>query len=278
MLKADLGKWWSTWAPYWEHLEDRHLSAFVIKDFLKQISGPALVVGAGQGLTVEQLEKSGIQADGIELEREMIMRARQRRSLELIQSDAKALPFKNNHYQTVIIATGVIDYIEDNRVIKDILDESLRVLRRYGKLLIAFYQMEPTVERVYKRIGVIGADKKLYLKRIFSIFKKLEERPMKCVELITSWTGRSYLNTFLYWMMLGLLLPQELRDENRRIKAVFEMAEKEGVDSTYLYESVPDGVPYREEADIRALFGDMGVTDGEIAKYSDCIAFKFNKR
>ena len=116
-MATSLEKWWRAWAPYWEEIEDRHLGVFLTEKLLENMKSPVLVVGAGQGLVVEHLRKRGFAVDGIDLEKEMIFQAKKRRSLVFVRADAAALPFENDHYQTVIIATGVADYISETAVI-----------------------------------------------------------------------------------------------------------------------------------------------------------------
>ena len=100
-----------------------------------------LVVGAGQGLLVEELLKKGFQTDGIDLSREMIQYAKKRRGLTIIEADARAMPFGAGKYETIIYATGVIDFMANEDLIGTILNEARRVISHAGKVFVAFYRM-----------------------------------------------------------------------------------------------------------------------------------------
>ena len=103
--KKDLQTWWISWAPYWEHMENRHMSTHLTDKIITYITSPVLVIGAGQGLIVKYLQDKGYICDGLDLEDEMIKQAKKRHNIELIKGDAKELPFKDNSYNTVIISS-----------------------------------------------------------------------------------------------------------------------------------------------------------------------------
>ena len=49
--------YWTAWSPYWSHQEDFFLDLDAINKLSAFITSPALIIGAGQGLLVEQLQK-----------------------------------------------------------------------------------------------------------------------------------------------------------------------------------------------------------------------------
>ena len=75
---ADVARFWETWAPYLSYIEDNHLDLANIKKLGGLISDPVLIVGGGQGLLVEQLQKSGHQVDGVDLREHSKIRLHQR--------------------------------------------------------------------------------------------------------------------------------------------------------------------------------------------------------
>lgn len=110
---ADIERFWNAWAPYLSYIEDNHLDLANIKTLDRIISDPVLIVGAGQGLLVEQLKKTAHKVDGVDLSPEMVKYAWTRRGLRLIEADGRKLPFADNTYATTIIATGVVDFLND---------------------------------------------------------------------------------------------------------------------------------------------------------------------
>jgi ABC-2 type transport system ATP-binding protein len=251
-------KWWRAWAPFWEHLENTHFAIREIEMVLPGLSDPILIVGAGQGLIVEHLRKKGYRADGVDLEREMIIAAKKRRSLDFIRADALALPFRTGSYQTVVIASGVVDYIDDDDVAIRIIEEAKRLVAPFGNLITAFYQLNPIVEKVYKKMGVVVEDQGYYLGRIFKILSLLRENPLKCVKPISGWTKKSYPIAFLYWTKLGLTLPKELKEEQNKVDAAVDAALKQGVSKDALFGSVPKLVPYRKIPEAESLLDKAG--------------------
>lgn len=77
-------KFWDVLAPYHSALENNYLDLKSIRAVADAIQEPVLVVGAGQGLIVDELRKRGLRCDGIDFSSEMVRRANLRRGLTLI--------------------------------------------------------------------------------------------------------------------------------------------------------------------------------------------------
>ncbi len=265
-------KWWNAWAPYWEYLEDRHMSTRIADKLAEGIRGPVLVLGAGQGLIVERLREKGLSVDGVDLDDRMIALAKTRRSLEIQRCDAAALPFENESYRTVIVSTGVIDYLTDNEKIARIIAQARRVTRSRGDVIFAFYQADPALKEIYRRIGILSCDGRWYhMSRMFEIFRTLKIHPLRCVPLVARWTGSSIFSAFFYWSWLGLTLPAKMKEEQQTIERIFELAEKDGVEADVLYDSVPERLPYRDQAAVRDLLKENGIANPQIDEVDDCI-------
>ena len=207
----------------------------------------------------------------------MIKLAKERHSINLIKGDAKKLPFENKSYKTVIISSGVVDYGTDEKSIKKIIEESLRVVSPQGNVFIAFYQIDRTIEKIYKKIGVIDKEKNYYNKRIFDIDRISKKNPLKCVAPIMKWTNHGFFRTMVYWTKLGLTLPKELKEERKKAELVFELAKENNVTYEMLYDSIPDSLPYRELSDVQNLMDKLGFSYNEIERFNDCIVVKLYK-
>ena len=272
---SEMSNWWSTWAPIWEHIEEQYLSTAIVDNFIEEISSPVLIIGAGQGLIVKHLKDKGFLADGIDLEKEMIKIAKKRHSIDIIHADAKKLPFKDKSYKTVIIASGVIDYISDKQLIKKIINEALRVVGIHGNLFIAFYQLNNKLSKIYRKIGIIDSNNLFHNKRMFVIDKLTKQDPLLCVDPIMSWTNKKFLQVLFYWTKLGIRLPKELKEERRKMECLFEIARNNNLDTQKLQDSIPESVPYREMGDVKNLINDLGFIFNDIIKYNDCLLVKF---
>ena len=104
---------WNALAPFHAAIENNYFDLPSLRCILPDLHEPVLVVGAGQGLIVAEVLKNGFQCDGVDFSPEMIRYARLRRGLSLIQADAKAMPLKDGAYQTILYATGVVDFVGD---------------------------------------------------------------------------------------------------------------------------------------------------------------------
>src|SRR5438067_4460196 len=93
--------YWDALAPHHSSLENNYFDLPSLRRIIHDIHQPVLVVGAGQGLIVEELIKNGFQTDGVDLSSEMIRYAKERRGLAIIEANAKALPFGRGTYGTI---------------------------------------------------------------------------------------------------------------------------------------------------------------------------------
>ncbi len=267
---ASHSNWWSTWAPYWGALEDRHFCPAAIDGLTGSIQAPVLVIGSGQGLVVEHLRALDLETVGVDLSREMTALARRRRRHHPLRAEGGALPFGDRLFKTVFIASGVVDYITDRSAIRQIVGEARRVLSLFGQLFIAFYRLEPAIHQIYQKIGLVTDQGEYRLGRLFELFKLLEQNPLLCARAVARWTHRAYLPTLAYWTKLGLTLPTQLKAEHQTIKQVFERAKRECGSNAHLFDSVPPVLPYRDEAQIAQLLEDSGLPIGEVHQSGDC--------
>jgi len=265
-----MDRWWSTWAPYWEHMEDRHFGRRALERVLPRVAGPVLVLGAGLGLLVEQLRQAGFTAQGVDNNPAMVRAARRTRGLDLTLADAAALPFHDGEFNTVIFSSGVLDYLEDDAAAGPLIREAQRVLAAGGRLLAGFYRIDPPIERVYRRLGVLE-QAAYHPRRMFDIEDAIRVHPLRPVKMVVEWTGSAYFPTLLYWFRLGVARPRALREEQRRMQALFDLAARDGVERRTLVDAFPDRVPYRDEAGVRRLLEAHGMTGGEIVELPDCL-------
>jgi SAM-dependent methyltransferase len=263
-------KWWSTWAPLWNMIEDRHFSTRVAESLLDQMKSDVLIIGAGQGVIVRYLMKKGINAVGLDINPNMVKIAKEKYNLDIVEGDAGNLPFKENSYNTIIISSGVVDYGADESAITIFINEARRVCRTGGKIFIAFYRIIGRIEKIYKKIGVIDSNNIYHLNRIFEINKIVEKFPPMAAIPIQKWTGKSMARVHFEWAMIGLTQPKEFRIERKWINNIFKSAEKMGLKKQVLIDSVPDKLPYRTKSQIEKLLGNIHIEYREIKEFDDC--------
>lgn len=268
--------WWNAWAPYWEHIENRHASIEATEKFIQKVKSPVLVIGAGHGLIVQHLKEHGFKVDGVDMDPAMIAMANKRRGLEIIQADAGQLPFGDSTYKTVIISTGVVDYVSDISSIRTIINEALRVTAPHSYLFVTFYMLPSLIEKIYRKIGVVEDDR-YHMNRIFELYEKRKESPFSCIPDIMKWTGRSYVSTLFYWTKLGLTLPKELKEEDSKVRLIEKLAIDDGKDTKEILRCAPPDIPYRNAENIRELFQNIGFHYERIIQMSDCTIVSYYK-
>ncbi len=262
-------KWWSTWAPVWNQIEDRHFGTKTTASLMDNITSDVLVIGAGQGLIVRHLMNKGINATGLDINPEMVKVAKEKYNLDIVEGDAGKLPFKDESYSTVIISSGVVDYGADEAAITVFINEARRVCCRGGKILIAFYKITERIEKIYRKIGVIDSGSNYRMKRIFEINEIAEKFPPLCAIPIQKWTGKSMARVNFEWLIVGMTQPKEFRTERIWINALFKTAREMGLDKKMMIDSVPDSLPYRNTAQVKELMEKLHIGYREIEEYDD---------
>jgi ubiquinone/menaquinone biosynthesis C-methylase UbiE len=267
-MEAD--KWWSTWAPVWDLIEDRHFGTRVTESLMDRIQPDVLIVGAGQGLIVRHLSDKGLHAVGLDINPDMVKIAKEKYNLDIVEGDAGNLPFDKSRFNTVIISSGVVDYGADESAIKTFINESLRVCRDGGTILTAFYRIIPAIEKIYRKIGVIDSNNAYHMSRIFEINELAEKNPLLCMKPIQKWTGKSRMRVSIEWAIVGLTQPKEFMGERKWINNIFDKGAELGLTRKTLLGSVPDKLPYRTKTQIEELFLRIDCPCREILEFDDC--------
>lgn len=243
---TEVARFWETWAPYLSYIEDNHLDLANIEKLSGIISDPVLIIGAGQGLLVEQLQKSGHKVDGIDQSPQMIKYAETRRGLKLIEADASNLPFASEMYNTAIIATGVVDFLDDDGQVRAIVDEARRVTRDSGKVLVAFLGVHPAAERFARRIGLITDTGTFHQKKFFELTRL---SPWQTLMSFRRDTRMGIFRALRELFLLQIFLPRKEKEISKSLAQVWKVADNPQA----LIDSGIASLPYRTEDDVRAL-------------------------
>lgn len=267
----DTDRWWSTWAPLWDRIEDRHFGTRTTDSLMGYIKPEVLVIGAGLGLIVRHLAKKNINAVGLDINPDMVQMAKDKYGIDIVEGDARQLPFPDRSFNTAIISSGVVDYGADGPLIKSFFDETSRVCRDGGAVLAAFYRLPPRIEKIYRRIGVIDKKDTYHMDRIFTIDEVSAKNPLLCIPHIKRWTGKFFIRILFEWMWIGLTLPfGPLIRERDWMRDNITFAESIGVKKEDLIASVPDAIPYRTKSNIEKLLAGIDVVYREIKEFDDC--------
>ena len=262
----ELDRYWDTWSPYWSYFEDSMLDVEGIQKLAIDLADPVLIVGAGQGLLVEQLLRKGFKADGVDLAPQMIKYAKERRNIDLIQADARSLPFPDGSYRTCIVATGVADFLEEERQVAAVVNEARRVTAVQGKTLLGFYSFHPKVERLMKYTGVITDDGYWRARRTYQL---MSMRPREFLAALWTLPNVSVLGALSTFVAYQLFLPGKERRSTKTLNRLWKRIRKGG-GAEAIIEATPELIPYRREPQIRSLFERLGQPIHQVYSYGSC--------
>lgn len=253
---------WDVLAPHHSSIENNYLEVRSVRHILREMLGPVLVVGAGQGLIVEELRKNGLQCDGVDLSLEMIRYARSLRAIDLVEADARALPFAARSYRTVLYATGVVDFIGDEGLIRRILNEGRRVATPSGRIFVAFYRMSPSLEEFLAGVGLLS-------NHTMSLRQVLEMYRMTPGQMLTWVAKRADVGRF---RAVNMLLRSWAFSTLQEKKASLSMQRifRNAACANSLLNAAPETQPYRNEREIRNLFIRLAIAIKELQTLKSC--------
>jgi ubiquinone/menaquinone biosynthesis C-methylase UbiE len=263
---ADTNRYWDTWAPYWSYFEDSMLDIEGIQKLSIDVIDPVLVIGAGQGLLVEQLRQKRFKTDGVDLSPRMIKYAKQRRNIDLILADARKLPFADSSYKTVIVATGVVDFMDDEQQIATIVGEARRVTDAAGKTLLAFYRFHPKAEKLMKYMGVITDKDSWRAKRTYEF---MSMNPRESIAALRKESNVSMIGAIGAFISGHVFLPKKEKRSAKAWDALWKKVRKEG-GANAVIEAAPEFLPYRLEPQIRSLLDRLNQPIQRVYPYDSC--------
>ncbi len=230
---------WDTLAPHHWLVENNYLDVSSVRLILGDIRQPVLVVGAGQGLIVEELRRQGLRCDGIDLSARMMEYARVRRGLTLVRANATAMPFVDGAYETVIIATGVIDFMADSEQTGTVMREANRVVSRTGNVFVAFYRFSAAQKRFLASLGPLHDDT-LHVRSALALHR-LGFGAL--VAWVAKMAGVSAFRAILLCIATGLRSTKQERAVALATWKVLAQAR----DPDALIEAAPETQPYRDK-------------------------------
>ncbi|HKQ37650.1 MAG TPA: class I SAM-dependent methyltransferase [Verrucomicrobiae bacterium] len=255
-------RFWDALAPHHAAIEENYLDRACLRRIMGDVQSRVLIVGAGQGLLVEELQSQGFECGGVDLSSEMISYAKSRRGLDLTQADASAIPLGDATYETIIYATGVIDFNDDESAIGRIFNEGRRVLKPGGKIFVGFYRLSPGLECFLERLGLLN-------KHVLRQRECLETYLLSPVQMIrwvekhgrTRWLGAAAL--VFRWAVFGPVREKATTLKMQRIVRRMD-------DPQAFIQAAPQTQPYRNEAEIRRLFSRLAIRIKELRTFATC--------
>jgi SAM-dependent methyltransferase len=249
-------------AQFHAEIEDTSFDLASVRRLLPEIQSPVLVVGAGQGLIVEELHKRGFECHGVDLSSEMIRQAKLRRRISLVQADAKAMPFPTASYETIIYATGVVDFTAEDDEIRAILAEGRRVVKESGKIFVAFYKTSAVQEGFLELVRLIRDHRAAFR-------ESLEINLLNPVQMVAWVARRAGIGRFRATMALLLVAARSTRQERRtafKMQRVFRKLP----DPRSLINAAPETVAYRNEGEVKNLFKRLNIPIKQFSAFASC--------
>ena len=255
-------RFWDVLAAYHAAIEDNYLDLESLRRIIRELRSPVLLIGGGQGVLVAELRSKGLQCDGVDFSAEMIRYARSRRGIDLIQADATALPLGDATYESIIYATGVIDFNGNEEAIRRMIGEGRRVVRPGGKIFVAFYRFSPALEDFTAKVGLLGDNVLLHRRSLETYLLN----PLQLVQWVMKNAGTGWLGAAA--LMLRLAAFGTLREKATTFKMQRIFREMEHPQAFIM--AAPEAQPYRNEAEIRRLFDRLGVSMKEFRTLASC--------
>jgi ubiquinone/menaquinone biosynthesis C-methylase UbiE len=262
MDNAHSSNFWDALAPYHSKIENSYLDLPGIRRIIHDMHQPALVVGAGQGLIVAELQKNGVQCDGVDLSSEMIRYAKIRRGLDLVQADASAMPFGRGSYRTIIYATGVVDFMSDEEQIRIILEEARRIADHSGKIFVAFYKFSAATEDFMMKLGLLN-NNVLRFKEILEVYRL---NPVQAFGWAAKKARVSYLRAVIWSLRSWAFSSWQEKRNAFHMQKIFAQA---NIGEAWI-QAAPGKQPYRNEAEIRNLFGRLAIPIKHLGAFGHC--------
>ena len=213
-------------------------------------------------MIVEELLRNGLQTEGVDLSPEMIRYAKRRRGLTLIEADAKALPFGEGKYETIIYATGVIDFMDDEEQIGLILNEARRTIRQSGKIFVAFYKLSAASEEFLAKLGLLSNN-------VLSLRETLEIYRLNPVQAI-AWVAKKKEVGFFRAAILSLrgwaFSTMKEKRATFNMQRIFRTTDH----ASLLINTAAEKQPYRNEPEIRNLFKRLGIPTKRVEASGSC--------
>jgi hypothetical protein len=253
---------WDELAPYHATLEDNYLDRSSVRRIARRLRSPVLVVGAGQGLLVAELREHGLGCDGVDRSPEMIRYAALRRGLALQCADARAMPFADGAYRTLVYATGVIDCMADEEDIRAILNEGRRVVSRGGDLFIAFYRMSAALTRFLARVGLLRGNV-LYAREALRLYT---QDPLRVTVSVAERARTNLLGASIELLRVWTTSPRREKTISARMRRIVTSMHR----PESLIAATPERQPYRDEVEIRNMLERLAIPLRGVERFEGC--------
>ena len=263
-------RYWDTLAPHHWRIEDNYLSVSSVRLILGDIRQPVLVVGAGQGLIVEELRRQGLRCDGIDLSARMMEYARLRRGLTLVRANATKMPFVDGTYETVIFATGVIDFMADLHEIETVMHEAHRIVSATGNVIVAFYRFSGAQEHFLTSLGLLRGDT-LHTRSALAVHRL-------GFGALVGWVAKMASISTFEAVLLCISTGLKSTKQERAIALAMRRVVAQAGDPDAFIEAAPETQPYRDKSAIARLLDSLSMRIEDWQASSSCYLVRVSRQ
>jgi ubiquinone/menaquinone biosynthesis C-methylase UbiE len=192
----------------------------------------------------------------------MIRYAKTRRRLKFVQADATAMPFGEGTYETIIYASGVVDFIGDEEQIRVILNEARRLINQSGNIFVAFYRFSAASEDFLARLGLLR-NNVLSLREALEIYRL---NPVQTIAWVAKKAEAGYFRAGILSLRSWALSTMQEKILAFNMQRIFRKMDH----ANPLINAAPERQPYRNEPEIRNLFKRLAIPVKKLEASSSC--------
>jgi hypothetical protein len=264
-------RYWDGYSVYMEYMENAlGINLDNLGPIIPMIKSPVLVVGAGQGLLVEDLRKKGFAAEGIDMSPQMVEGAEKRRGIKLFLGNANQMPFEKGQFQTTIVSTGVLDFLEDHGQIKEIINEVRRVTNAQGEMFATLFGMTPQMEELSRYVGGLSGnrfDSKISTQLLWGPKGTFRE----AISLIKGDPNKSVPGLVFRLIKVIRATPKRIKTRRDRLNELRKLVKAGKVESPYRLRDYTFGYMFlRTEKEIEELFTDVSFPPKRVYVFDNC--------
>lgn len=188
----------------------------------------------------------------------------------MFRANASEMPFLDGAYETVILATGVVDFVADLREIDAVMREANRIVSGTGTVFVAFYRFSAAQKRFLTALGLLGDDtlrvrSALVLHRLG--FGALLARVAESAKI-------SALKAALLCISTGL---RSTKQERAMALALRRVLAQSGDPDAFI-EAAPESQPYRDKSTIGRLLDSLSMQIEDWQVSSSCYLVRVSRQ